>query len=208
MQTVQTVCYRIDVGTFRDSARTKESILDAAERLIGEKGFQALTLDEVAIGASVSKGGLLHHFPSKQSLIVGLAEYMILLHEQEIDANRKEDPNGPGAFTRAYLRANLACVDESTQVCAILTAESRNIPAMLTLFQDFSARCQQQLENDGLDPVIASMVRYAAEGLSAATKAGMPAPTNYKEVIARLMELASGRRETSKKRNKEVLQSA
>lgn len=192
----------------RDSGRTKEAILEAAERLLVEKGFQALTLDEVAIGASVSKGGLLHHFPSKQGLILGLAEHMILLYEQEIEANRETDPERPGAYTRAYLRANLACVDECSQVCATLTAEARNIPPLLKLFQDFEARCQQRLESDGLDPVTASIVRYAAEGLCAATKAGMPKPANYDEVFAHLMDLASGSRDQRpKKRNKEVLQS-
>lgn len=193
----------------RDAERTREALLDAAERLIAEKGFQALTLDEVAVGASVSKGGLLHHFPTKQSLLVALAEYIIFLHEQEIHAYRKEDPASPGAFTRAYLRANFACAAECTQVCAVLTAEARNIPSMLKLFQDYADRCQQRLEHDGLDPVTAAMVRYAADGLRAANKAGLPRPANYEDVFARLMELAGQRRTSgSRKRNKEVLQSA
>lgn len=173
-----------------------------------EKGFQALTLDEVAIGASVSKGGLLHHFPSKQSLILGLAEHMIFLFEQEVNAHRKEDPDGPGAFTRAYVRANLACADECAQVCNILTVEARNYPPMLDLFQDYLNRCQQRLEDDGLDPVTASLVRYAAEGLSAAGRAGLPKPANYDQVFAYLMELAGAHRAEGSGRGKQkVLQS-
>jgi AcrR family transcriptional regulator len=193
----------------RDSSRTKEAILEAAENLLIEKGFQALTLDDIAERASVSKGGLLHHYPSKQSLILGLAEHMIVLHEQEINANLKEDSERPGAFTRAYLRANLACVDESSQVCAMLVAESRNIPPMIKLFQDYSARCQKRLENDGLDPTTASIVRYAAEGLRSAAKSGLPRPANYDQVFAHLMNLAGGHNHRiSKKGHNEVLQSA
>jgi AcrR family transcriptional regulator len=182
------------VGLIRNPGKTKESILAAAERLITEKGFQALTLEEVAIGASVSKGGVLHHFPNKQALIAGLAEHMIALHRREVEENMARDPQAPGAFTRAYLLAHLACVDECTQVCATLSAESRNIPHMLELFQDYSAQCQKRIENDGLDPITASMVRYAAEGLMSAAKSGMPRPSNYEEVVAHLLKLAGASR--------------
>lgn len=178
----------------RDPGRTKVAILEAAEKLITEKGFRALTLDEVAVGAGISKGGLLHHFSSKQALILGLAEHMIALADQEIQQNVEQDPATPGAFTRAYLRANLACDDDCTQVCATLTAESRNIPGMLELFQSYSAHCQQQLENDGLDPAIASIVRYAAEGLRSASKSGISRPSNYDQIVSHLLALAGARR--------------
>lgn len=180
----------------RDSVRTRDAILLAAERLIAEKGFQALTLDEVAVKASVSKGGLLHHYPSKQALLLGLAEKMISSHAKEIRDNLQQDPEGPGAFTRAFLRANLSFGDgDCTQVCDTLTAESRNIPAMLELFQQYTAQYQQLVENDGLDPVHATIVRYAAEGLMHSLTSGMPRPSNYEETVARLLELAGQSRQ-------------
>ena len=48
----------------------RERILEAAERVITEVGAAHLTLDAVAQAAGVSKGGLLYHFPSKESLLV------------------------------------------------------------------------------------------------------------------------------------------
>ncbi|HEU0123053.1 MAG TPA: TetR/AcrR family transcriptional regulator [Bryobacteraceae bacterium] len=174
----------------RDPERTKESVLEAAERLIAEKGIQALTLEEVAAGAGVSKGGLLHHYASKSALVSGLAQRMIVLHEQEIEEYRKKDPASPGSYTRAYLRANLNCVDECTQVCAAMTAESRNFPAMRELFKRYTLVCQERLENDGLDPVTASIVRYAVEGLMSSAIWDMPRPSNYSEIVQHLMRLA------------------
>jgi AcrR family transcriptional regulator len=173
----------------RAPEKTRVTILEAAQRLIGEKGFQALTLDEVAVGASVSKGGLLHHYPSKNALILGLAQHMIASHEQEIETLRQQDPHAPGAFTRAFLRAHLASMDEC-QICATLAAESRNIAQMLELFQEYSAACQSKIENDGLNPVTASIIRYAAEGLMSAAMWQMPMPSNYDELVRQLLELA------------------
>jgi AcrR family transcriptional regulator len=57
-------------------------LLDAAERLVLETGAGNLTLDAVAKFAGVSKGGLLYHFPSKDSLL----EAMLTRYLHEVDA--------------------------------------------------------------------------------------------------------------------------
>ncbi len=55
---------------------SQDRILDAAEDLIAARGISAFTLDAVAQAAGVSKGGLLYHFSSKDSLISGLQRRM------------------------------------------------------------------------------------------------------------------------------------
>jgi len=47
----------------------KPQIVEAALRTIAERGFQNVTLDDVARAAGLSKGGLVHYFPSKDALI-------------------------------------------------------------------------------------------------------------------------------------------
>lgn len=44
------------------------AIIDAASRLLAEKGFDAMTLDEVAAEVGVAKASLYKHFPSKEDL--------------------------------------------------------------------------------------------------------------------------------------------
>ena len=178
----------------RDSERTKETILIAAERLIAEKGVHALTLDEVAARGSVSKGGLLHHFASKRALIDGLAARMIALYDADIDERRKQDPAAPGAYTRALMRAGLASLDECSRICAALSAECRDFPEMLARFQAHSAHCDRMLAADGLDPLVASTVRYATDGLMLAARWGMPKPANYEALVQHLLELAGGKK--------------
>jgi AcrR family transcriptional regulator len=45
--------------------RTRTAILDAAERLFGQRGFDATTVDAIAAGSSVAKGAVYHHFKDK-----------------------------------------------------------------------------------------------------------------------------------------------
>lgn len=49
---------------------TRRTILDAAARVFAEKGFAAMTLQEVAERAELTKGALYFHFSNKESLAV------------------------------------------------------------------------------------------------------------------------------------------
>ncbi|MGF2951529.1 TetR/AcrR family transcriptional regulator, partial [Mycobacterium sp. THU-M116] len=52
------------------SSETKAALLDATLDLLVESGYKATTLTAVAHRAKVSLGALLHHFPTKNDLLV------------------------------------------------------------------------------------------------------------------------------------------
>ncbi|GII83878.1 TetR family transcriptional regulator [Sphaerisporangium siamense] len=54
----------------RKKRRTKEAIREAAMRLFMERGFDAVTVAEVAAAAEVAKVTLFKYFPTKESLIL------------------------------------------------------------------------------------------------------------------------------------------
>jgi AcrR family transcriptional regulator len=51
---------------------TRADILAAARALFGARGYAGVTIDDVAAGAGIAKGGLYHHFSSKQALFKAL----------------------------------------------------------------------------------------------------------------------------------------
>lgn len=75
----------------------KKAILAAAESIVIESGAAHLTLDAVAERCGISKGGLIYHFPTKESLLQG----MIGRLEEKIDTIRenvrKKFPDGDKA---------------------------------------------------------------------------------------------------------------
>jgi AcrR family transcriptional regulator len=73
------------------SETTRKQLLDAATKLIRQKGFGGLRTIEVANLAGVSRGALMHHFPSKHALVVA-----VLIYVNEI------------TFTQSTRRAQLA----------------------------------------------------------------------------------------------------
>lgn len=63
--------------------RTRQSIIEAANALVASEGIGALTMDNVARKAGLSKGACTYHFKSKRELQTALLEnYVHHLNEQ------------------------------------------------------------------------------------------------------------------------------
>lgn len=58
------------------SETTRKQLLEAATKLIRQNGFGGLRTIEVASVAGVSRGALMHHFPSKHALVVAVLNYV------------------------------------------------------------------------------------------------------------------------------------
>lgn len=69
------------------SASTRGRILEAAIECLIELGYSGTTTVEVAERAGVSRGAMLHHYPSKAELLYAAMEY---LHVKRLDDLRKE----------------------------------------------------------------------------------------------------------------------
>lgn len=54
----------------RESKRTQ--VLDAAARVVQREGIASVTYETVAAEAGLTKGGLVYHFPSRESLILAV----------------------------------------------------------------------------------------------------------------------------------------
>lgn len=177
-----------------DPAATRQRLLDAAWRVLTRHGTQALTLDAVAREAEVSKGGLLHHFPSRAALIDALYDRWNDDYETAI-ATRAGQDQTPGAWVRAYLETTTTSVSQSADsaaevgVLAALIAD----PAQLARFRERYERWQRRIAEDGIDPVTATLVRMAADGMWLADLLGLAPATGElrAQLLDRLRELVN-----------------
>ena len=56
----------------KKSERTRQTLLEAALRIIGRKGYTSATVDEIVKEAGVSKGVAYYHFKSKADMATGI----------------------------------------------------------------------------------------------------------------------------------------
>lgn len=59
-----------------DSTSTREKLLQAAVRLLGESGVQSITHRNVEEAAGVARGSTRYHFGSREDLLASVLEYM------------------------------------------------------------------------------------------------------------------------------------
>lgn len=67
-------------------AERRRQILDEAQSLIGERGYHGFGLQELASRCGLTKAGLLHHFGSKEQLLIALLRARDAENEAEVVA--------------------------------------------------------------------------------------------------------------------------
>ena len=129
-----------------------------------------VTINDVARAAGVSKGGLLHHFPSKMALLDGLFDDLTTKFDQAIDEEMRGDAVAHGRFTRAYLAAVFtlggvgAEAEPEAQGWRVLTIALLAEPALRARWRQWIAdRTDAFVGTDSSNNCL--LVRMAADGI-------------------------------------------
>jgi len=100
---------------------SRQEILRTAARLFQQRGYDATSMNDVAAALKLSKGGLYHHFQSKDEIL-----YEIMNHAMEITQQRVLDPVRGIADAEERLRALIRLHIE-----VVLSPRDREITVML-----------------------------------------------------------------------------
>uniref|UniRef100_J1SDN2 TetR family transcriptional regulator n=1 Tax=Streptomyces auratus AGR0001 TaxID=1160718 RepID=J1SDN2_9ACTN len=110
--------------------RSRERLLRATVELVGERGFEATTLSDIAQRAGTARGLISYYFPGKHQLLQSAVHRLMHLTLQEA-LEREPRPSGPDAGRELLARAIDAVLGLAhdrpllmrTHMAGILTAE-------------------------------------------------------------------------------------
>ena len=110
-------------GAYAPGRLRREEILHAASDLFAEHGYRGASLALIAERVGMSTPGLLHHFPTKEHLLIDL---LALRHEQDSERVRKLSTAHGGRLLDALLElaAKNAATPGLVRLFTVLAAES------------------------------------------------------------------------------------
>lgn len=180
----------------RTASETRELIYEACSRILRREGLTNLTLEAVSDEAGLSKGGLLYHFPTKESLIEALFEYHNDKFETRIQELVEEEKEEPGAWLRAYAKASIEQIvdpDNASLYASLFAAEEKYASAHQLMRRKY-IDWQRRIEASRLDPIWATLVRFAVDGLWFAEmhKYAPPKEERRQEIIELILSFTRG----------------
>jgi TetR/AcrR family transcriptional regulator, regulator of autoinduction and epiphytic fitness len=124
----------------------EQAIVDATNRLLGQRGYEMMSMDDIAAEVGIAKGSLYKHFDSKEAL-AGAVMVQLLLRTQ--GALASQDPGHPPikrleALLRWILRERLAgsvphLPSTSQNLRTALMANKQYIEALMSLSEDLGS---------------------------------------------------------------------
>lgn len=149
----------------RVSKRTE--ILDAAYRVVADGGVAAVTFDSVAEESSVTRGGILYHFPTKDELLIALHEHLAARWDRQLEDALGGAPDHATLVERLAAYASVS-VDPATGPSLLLMLDAAKRPDLIAPWQHAIDRWVPPVADIDLnDPLAtsAAIARLAADGL-------------------------------------------
>ena len=158
------------MGRIKNFHIDPDKLLDCVYVVLRERGLGGLTLDAVAATAGISKGGLIHHFPSKRALLDAVVDREARQFEEEYRSSLARQVSGPGARCRALLEVFQPMFEkdastEWTKTDLAVYAASMESPELVRPFSELMQKIAGELEADGISVTQARLFLAVLIGL-------------------------------------------
>lgn len=176
------------------AVQTRERLLAAAREALRTQGINGLTMENVARAAGVSKGGLLHHFRSKDALVEAILQQLFADFELRVEQYHVLEPETPGRWSRAYVRATFEDEPLPLELTVLLLSAISEDDVLIHLLRDDVRQWDMRLCSDGLPVPRARVIRQAADAYWTECLIGTE-PTEAserQELMNELLTLAGG----------------
>jgi AcrR family transcriptional regulator len=152
----------------RTYSNARDSILDAAERILLRERLLGLSIDAVVKEAAVSKGGFFYHFATKEALLSAVLERLVAQVGAQLEALAADDCEPTGRQLRAHVKLTLELERaERRRLQALvlaLMAAALESPAVAAQARAANRQALAQAASEGVDLGRALVVQLALDG--------------------------------------------
>lgn len=173
------------------SERTRTLVIQSALAIIARDGPNRLTLDAIAREAGISKGGVMHQFPTKEAVLRALLDHQRDHFRQSTERYLAEH----GAeHAHPHLAGHIAgareAAAESNSVALAIMAAMAQDPSLLSSVLERDRDHLRAIREEARDPDLATLRWEAARGIVITHLLGMSPLTaeDRERLFARLLD--------------------
>ena len=115
----------------RKHSGIEAQILRAAEMTFSERGYQATTLDDLAVAAKISRATFYSYFPSKEELLRRMYRQVIASTQASIDRIAREDVPAPEKLRR-IVRFHVSYLATHKPLMQVFFSELLSLPSAMS----------------------------------------------------------------------------
>lgn len=139
--------------TVKDPEVRREEILDAAQALFTQKGYDATSIQDIIQAVGIAKGTFYHYFRSKLELLDAVIERLLVAMTGELEAMAADSTlDAAGKFRRIFFQANLYKLQQQALIREVARVMYRPENAV---FRERLARASLET----VAPVLARVIR-------------------------------------------------
>jgi TetR/AcrR family transcriptional regulator, cholesterol catabolism regulator len=127
----------------------RQEILRAAARLFQQQGYDATSMNDIAAALKLSKGGLYHHFQSKDEILYNIMSHAMDITEQRVINVVRRIDGASVAGTEERLRTLIRL-----HIQVVLSPEDREITVMLHENHPLSPALRRKINGRKKDYVV------------------------------------------------------
>ncbi len=143
------------------SEETRARILKAASHLIRKRGYARFRTAEVSAEAGLSRGAQLHHFPTKDALVVATLEF-VFKQAQDLSRRRASTVNRPRDLIEAVIAdAREFFFSEHFMVAIDIVLSTSTDQAVRKQILEISRKARRPVETAWTEALVASGVPAA-----------------------------------------------
>ena len=90
-------------GPYAKGTAKREEIIERAIEAFGKTGYHGTSMREIATACGLSQAGLLHHFASKEAILLAIVEYRETVHPDAPDAANSPEARRAGSMAQVLL---------------------------------------------------------------------------------------------------------
>jgi AcrR family transcriptional regulator len=178
----------------KDNAR--ERLMSCMMDIVRDEGAGALTYDNLVAKSGLTRGGILYHFPSKDSMLQGLVDDYIRQEVEKVEARWEKHGKTADGLLKAEIECALEADDKDQQINVSLLPVVIQNPAMMKEIQQIVEERYQNLDQTsiGFEKAALTLLVVDAFEMSKAFGFTLLSEKKRKQILKFLYALVEGKK--------------